>query len=70
MGTIDMMDDGGARNTFKEDINYIQQHLSLIQTLTNISTQPPKKPHKNDPISNSVWTGHYLDDLTTTVNIM
>ena len=52
----------------KEDIKYIQQHLSLIQTLPNISTWPPPKPHSNDPISDAGFTGSYLYALTTIVS--
>ena len=29
--------DGVARNTFEEDIKYRKQHISLIQTLPDIS---------------------------------
>ena len=44
---------GGARNTFKEDIKYSQQHISLIKTLPNSSTIYPPKQHANDKISDS-----------------
>ena len=60
--------DGGPRNTFKEDINYSQQYLGLIQTFPNISTIYPPKLHANDPIDDSGFTGYYLDNLTTIVN--
>ena len=43
--------DLGKRNTLKENIKYSQQHLSLIQTLPNSSTQCPPKPHKNNAIA-------------------
>ena len=55
---------------FKEDINYRKQHLILIQTLPTSSTRTPPKPHANDPIANSGFTGNYLDELTTKVNTM
>ena len=60
--------DGGARDTFKEDINYRKQHISLIKTIPNSSTQPLPKPYANDPIYDSGCTGHYLDALPTIVN--
>ena len=55
-------------NNLKEDINYSQHNFSLIQTLPNISTWPPPKPHANDPISDSEFTWHYLYALTTIVS--
>ena len=48
-------------------INY-NHHLSLIQTLHTGSTRYPPQPHTNDPISDSRYTGHYLDSLTTIVH--
>ena len=55
--------DGGTRKTFKEDKNYSQQNISLINTLPNISTQPSPKSHPNDPNVDSGCTGHYLDAI-------
>ena len=57
-----------GQETVKEDINYIQQHISLFQTLPGIITQYPLKTHANGPISGSGCTGHYMDALTTIVN--
>ena len=56
------------RNTFKKNIKYSQQHISLIQTLPNSSTRYPPKPHVNDPIDDSGCTGNYLDALIIIVN--
>ena len=50
-----------------EKINY-NHHTSLVQTLTTTSTQSPPQPHTNDPIADSVCTGHYLDSLTIIVH--
>ena len=60
--------DGGAIKTFKEGINYIQKHLSLIHALPNSSTRPPPKPHTNDPVEESGCTGHDINAPTTIVN--
>ena len=58
-----------TRKAFKEDIKYIQQHLIVITTLPNSSTQTPPKPHTNDPIDDPWCTGNYINALTITVNI-
>ena len=60
--------DGVARNTFKEDMKYRKQRISLIQTLPNIINLPQPKPHTNDTISDSGYTGQYMDTLTTMVS--
>ena len=57
-------------NTFKGDIYYSHQNLSLIQTIPNSSTQSPPKQHANYPIADSGFTGHYMDALTTIVDTM
>ena len=56
--------DGGARNTCKENINY-NRNISLIQTIPTSSTKFPPQPHTNDSIADSGCTGHYLDALAT-----
>ena len=61
---------GRVKNTVKGNINYSQQHISLIHTIHNKSTKTPPKPHANDPIVESVFTVHNLDDLTTIFNTM
>ena len=58
---------GGARNTVVEKINY-NHNLSLIKTLPTSSTLSTPQPHTNDPIADSVCTGHYLYALTTIVH--
>ena len=54
----------------KDDINYKQTHFSLVHTQPNIINLIALKPHANDPISDSRYTGHYPDTLSTIVNNM